>query len=169
MELGCYLTKELYVSLGMMESTVKRLRTIAKAKRNHAKAKRTTEEENMKKTAHPRRPRAHGLPRPRAHGMWQNYWRPRAHGLPRPRAHGMWQNYWTPRVHGLQDPVRTGLARCSTPCARALYRAHGTPCARGLLSPCARPLPASWLCVTVLPPLRPLPPTYYIFRGETIC
>jgi hypothetical protein len=145
MELGCYLTKELYVSLGMMESTVKRLRTIAKAKRNHAKAKRTTEEENMKKTAHPRRPRAHGLPRPRAHGMWQNY--------------------WTPRVHGIQDPVRTGLARCSTPCARALYRAHGTPCTRGLLSPCARPLPASWLCVTVLPPLRPLPPTYYIFRG----
>ena len=55
--------------------------------------------------------------------------------------------------------VRTSLADVAP-------RAYGrVPCAWGLLSPCARPLPVSWLCVAVLPPLRPLPPTYYIFRG----
>jgi hypothetical protein len=135
MELGCYLTRRHCVSLGMKETTAKKLRTIAKSKGNHAKTTRKTEEEIQNWTAPPRRPCAHGPSRPHAHGPPRKLLEMSAH-TPCPRAPG-------PRV---QEP-----RRCSSPCARACTVPTGPPCARASLTPCARTSQRGGCLVPVLP------------------
>lgn len=146
MELGCYLTRRHCVSLGMKETTAKKLRTIAKSKGNHAKATRKTEEKIQTWTAPPRRPRAHGPPRKLLEVS--------AH-TPCPRAPG-------PRAHGPR--------RCSTPCARACTVPMGPPCARASLTPCARPSQRGGRLVPVLPLTSSLTsPLLYILLGLAKC
>ena len=49
MELGCYLTKELYVSLGMMESTTKKRGSLVKSRKKDGSTTRKTESSNGRK------------------------------------------------------------------------------------------------------------------------
>ena len=54
MELGCYLTKICYASLGTKRNTTKKLRSITKEKEDHPNATRTKTEHNNSNSGSPR-------------------------------------------------------------------------------------------------------------------
>ena len=103
MEHVYYLTKICYASLGMKRNITKELRSITKEKEDHPKAVRTKNKENSNCTGSFRQPRAHGPPRPRAHGLsWKL-------ALEHPVCTGMYRAHGTPVRTGPTYPVRTGL------------------------------------------------------------
>ena len=103
MEHVYYLTKICYASLGMKWNITKKLRSIPKEKENHPKAVRIKTECNSSKTASPRRPCAHGPPRPRAHGLHREL------TLEHPVRTGLYHAHGTPVRMGPTYPMHTGL------------------------------------------------------------
>ena len=102
MELGCYLTKICYASLGMKRNIAKKLRSITKEKENHPKATWTKNENNSSSTGGSRQPRAHGPQKPRAHGLLREL------AQEHPVRTGLYRAHGTPVRTGPTYPMRTG-------------------------------------------------------------